>query len=123
MNQEPITIYGDGKQVRDILFITDLLDAFDKAVENIDRTKGQTYNIGGGREASISILELLEFLAMDLHIKPSEISFGPWRVADQKVYISNTSKAKRDFGWEPKVSTEKGLRELYRWMKQVRRKT
>jgi len=122
MEQEPITIYGDGKQVRDILFITDLLDAFDKALENIERTKGQAYNIGGGREGSISILELIEFLDKDLGIKPSGVSFGPWRVADQKVYISNTSKARKDFDWEPKVSREEGLRELYQWMKEARGK-
>jgi len=117
MEKKPITIYGDGKQVRDILFITDLLEAFDKAVENIEHTRGQAYNIGGGRENSISILELLEFLEKDLGIKPSEVNFGPWRLADQKVYISNTRKAKREFGWEPKVSREEGIKRLYEWMK------
>ncbi len=117
MEKSPITIYGDGKQVRDILFITNLLDAFDKAVENIEQTRGKAYNIGGGRKDSISIMELLEFLEKDLDIKPSGVSFDPWRVADQRIYISNTAKAKMDFGWEPKVSMEEGLRELYRWMK------
>ena len=118
LEKKPITIYGDGKQVRDILFITDLLDAFDKAAENIEQTKGQVYDIGGGRKNSISVLELLEFLEKDLGIKPSEVSFGPWRLADQKVYISNTQKAEREFGWEPKVSKEEGIRRLYQWMKE-----
>lgn len=121
MEKKPITIYGDGKQVRDILFVTDLLDAFDKAVENIERTKGQAYNIGGGRNNSISILELLEFLEKDLRIEPSAVSFGPWRLADQKVYISNTLKAKREFGWEPRVSKEEGIRRLYKWIKRGER--
>lgn len=119
MQKKPVTIYGDGKQVRDILFITDLLDAFDKAVQNIDHTSGQVYNIGGGRDNSISVLELLELIQKELKIKPSEISFGPWRLADQRVYISNTQKAKRDFGWEPKVRKEEGVRRLHEWMKSI----
>jgi len=121
IERKPITIFGDGKQVRDILFITDLLFAFDEAVENIERTKGQAYNIGGGRNNSISILELLEFLAKDLCIEPSEVSFGPWRLADQKVYISNTQKARRELGWEPRVSKEDGIRRLHEWMKREER--
>jgi len=118
MEEKPITIYGDGKQVRDILFITDLLHAFDKALEHVGQTKGQAYNIGGGRKNSASILELLEILENELGIKPSEVSFGSWRLADQKVYISNTSRARRDFGWEPEVSKEEGIRRLREWMKQ-----
>jgi len=117
MERKPITIYGDGKQVRDILFITDLLQVFDMALDNIEQAKGQTYNIGGGRNNSISILELLKFLPEHLCIEPSEVRFGPWRLADQKVYISNTQKAKRDLDWEPMVSKEEGIRKLYEWMK------
>jgi CDP-paratose 2-epimerase len=117
MEGKPTTIYGDGKQVRDVLFITDLLDAFDKAIGKIERTKGQAYNIGGGRVNSVSILELLEFMKKDLCIKPSEVSFSPWRLADQKVYISDTEKAKREFGWEPMTGMEEGIRRLHEWMK------
>jgi len=117
MEKKPITIYGDGKQVRDILFITDLLHAFDKALEHVEQTKGQAYNIGGGRKNSTSILELLEILENELGIKPSEVSFGPWRLADQKVYISNTSRARSDFGWEPRVGKEEGIRRLYQWIR------
>jgi CDP-paratose 2-epimerase len=120
MENKPVTIYGDGKQVRDILFITDLLNAFDRAVEKIDVTKGQVYNIGGGRENSLSILELLELMEGELGIKPSGVDFGPWRLADQKVYISNTAKARRDFGWAPKVSKEEGIARLFRWLKEGR---
>jgi len=117
IQQLPVTIYGDGKQVRDILFITDLLDAFDRAVQNIAVTGGQVYNIGGGRENAISVLELLEYIEKELKIKPSSVSFAPWRLADQKVYISNTQKAGREFGWEPRVSKEEGLKRLYEWLK------
>jgi CDP-paratose 2-epimerase len=120
MENKPVTIYGDGKQVRDILFITDLLNAFDRAVEKINVTKGQVYNIGGGRENSLSILELLELMEGELGIKPSGVDFGPWRLADQKVYISNTAKARRDFGWAPKVSKEEGIARLFHWLKEGR---
>jgi len=121
MEDKPVTIYGDGKQVRDILFITDLLAAFDQAVENIEATKGQVYNIGGGRENSLSILELLELMERELGIKPSGVDFGPWRLADQKVYISNTTKARRDFGWTPKVSKEEGITRLFHWLRKGER--
>jgi len=121
MENKAINIYGDGKQVRDILFIIDLLDAFDQALENIEATKGRVYNIGGGRKNSLSILEMLELLERELGIKPSKIGFGPWRLADQKVYISNNAKARRDFGWVPKVSKEEGITRLYHWMRKEER--
>lgn len=120
MEKKPVTIYGDGKQVRDILFISDLIDAFDKAIGNIDKTTGQVYNIGGTRENSISVLELIEFLEKGLGIKSSEVGFDKWRRADQKVYISNVSKAKKDFGWKPKIGKEEGIKRLYEWMKSIR---
>jgi CDP-paratose 2-epimerase len=117
--RKPIVIYGDGKQVRDILFITDLLDAFDRAVENIEAVRGQVYNIGGQRKNSISVLELLVLMERELGIRPSQISFDSWRRADQKVYISNTSRAREDLGWEARVDKEEGIKRLYEWMKKV----
>jgi len=121
MEKSPVTIYGDGKQVRDILFITDLLNAFDQALESIESTKGQAFNIGGGRRNSSSILELLQLLREKLGIQPSQVDFGPWRMADQKVYISNTAKAKKTFNWEPRVSQEEGITRLYEWMREGKR--
>jgi len=117
--KKPVTIFGDGKQVRDILYITDLLDAFDKVLENIHVAKGQAYNIGGGKTNSISVIELLNFLEENLGIKPSEINYGPWRRADQKIYISNTAKAMRDFNWQPRISKEEGIKKLYYWMQSL----
>ncbi len=117
MENKPITIYGDGKQVRDILFITDLVDMFDRVITGIDKAKGKAYNIGGGRENAISVLELLDLMESELGIKPSQVTFDSWRRADQKVYISNTGRANREFGWEPKVTKEDGIRKLYEWMK------
>ncbi len=120
MESQPVTIYGDGKQVRDILFISDLLNAFEKSVENIDKTAGNVYNIGGTRKNSISILELLEFLKEKINISSSSLKVDKWRLADQKVYITNASKAKKDFGWEPLISKEEGIRKLYEWMKNIK---
>ncbi|GAI89232.1 unnamed protein product, partial [marine sediment metagenome] len=78
----PINIYGDGKQVRDILYVSDLLNAFDMALERAEATCGQVYNIGGGRDNSISILELLDFMDTELGIRPSEVNYQEWRRAD-----------------------------------------
>jgi CDP-paratose 2-epimerase len=112
---KPITIYGDGKQVRDILFIDDLARAFDLACKNVEKTKQQVYNIGGGVKNTISLLELIEFLEKLIGRK-IDYRFSDWRPFDQKVYISSIDKAKKDFGWEPKISKEEGIRKLFDWV-------
>ncbi|WP_176229214.1 GDP-mannose 4,6-dehydratase [Candidatus Hakubella thermalkaliphila] len=112
---KPITIYGDGKQVRDVLFIDDLLEAFDRVVEHNETVQGQVYNIGGGPQNSISLLGLLGLLE-DLLGRRIRHSFSDWRPGDQPVFISDNSKARRDFGWEPKVSVQDGVERLLRWV-------
>ncbi len=109
-----ITIYGDGKQVRDILHIKDVVNAVMKATEQIKTTKGQVFNMGGGIKNSISLLELIDFVQKETGKKPV-YEFADWRLADQKVYISDTSKAKKVFGWEPKVTKEEGIRRQIAW--------
>lgn len=111
----PLMIYGDGKQVRDILFVEDLCKAFVLATENISKTKGKVYNIGGGRENTISLLELLSYLGELLKNK-IEYSFDNWRHGDQRVYYSDISKAKKDFGWIPRISKEDGIVKLFNWI-------
>jgi len=108
-----IILYGDGKQVRDVLFVDDLVGAFENAIKNIGKTKGKVYNIGGGCNNTISLLELLNLLKK-LGLNP-KYSFGNWRPADQKVYISNISKAK-EFSWRPLISPEEGVRKLLKWI-------
>jgi CDP-paratose 2-epimerase len=111
----PITLHGDGKQVRDILFIDDLLDAIDAAVANIRRTSGQVYNVGGGPQNVISLRELLDYLGRKQdHAVP--YTLAAWRTGDQRVYVSNISKAQEDFGWAPKISVKRGLDLLYDWV-------
>jgi CDP-paratose 2-epimerase len=112
-----ISIYGDGKQIRDILFIDDLVEAFNKATSNITKTKGQIYNIGGGPANTASLLELLAHLEKISGYR-SSFSFHDWRAGDQKVYFSDITKAKKDFGWEPKISKHEGVRRLSEWVKQ-----
>jgi len=112
-----LTIYGDGKQVRDILFIQDLVNAFQSALQNIKITKGEVYNIGGGPENVISLLELLNILEKLLNHK-IENDCGDWRPGDQKVYYSNISKAKKDFNWKPIISKTEGIEKLFNWVKE-----
>ena len=113
-------IYGDGKQVRDILFVTDLVNAYDSGYKKIDKIKGNIYNIGGGKNNNISLLELLEILE-NLGLKP-KYEFSVWRPSDQKVFIADISKAKKDFSWEPKISAKEGIRKLFDWVKENKSK-
>jgi CDP-paratose 2-epimerase len=112
---KPITIYGTGKQVRDNLFITDLLEAFDLAVKNIEKVKGKVFNVGGGHKNTSSLLELIDLLEK-ITGKKSKITFSEWRPFDQLVYISNINKIKEAIGWEPKVSVEEGVKKLVKWV-------
>ena len=114
LHDKKIIIYGDGKQIRDILHVKDVVDAVTKATEKINATKGQVFNMGGGVDNSISLLELMNFVQKETGKKPV-YEFADWRLADQKVYISNTEKARKIFGWQPKVSKEEGMRRQIKW--------
>ena len=116
----PITIYGDGKQVRDILHVEDLIRAFELAVEHIDVTQGKAYNIGGGPQNSISIWVEFSDIISKLLGREVEVAYGDWRPGDQKIYISNISKAKRDFDWSPKITPILGIGRLYNWIRSNR---
>lgn len=111
----PITIYGDGMQVRDVLYVDDLFEAWDTAVKKIDDVTGRIYNIGGGPDNSLSLLELIEMLEKYLD-KRIEYSFDDWRPGDQPVYISDISKAKKELGWEPKTTPEQGVEKMTQWI-------
>jgi len=110
-----INLYGNGKQVRDILYIDDLISAFDLAFKNINKTKGRAYTIGGGINFSLSILEFLDILESVSH-KKVFFKIKPWRLADQKVYISDVSSSKKDFNWFPKISPKVGIKRMYKWI-------
>lgn len=111
-----ITIYGNGKQTRDILFVDDLCDAYIKATKNIKKTAGQIYNIGGGAENTISVwFEFGKILEKTMNVK-LDPKWSDWRPGDQPLFVCDTSKAERDFGWKPKTSKEKGIKIMVEWI-------
>jgi CDP-paratose 2-epimerase len=110
-----IYVYGDGKQVRDILNVKDLLNAFDLAVAKIRKTRGQVYNMGGGPKNTLSILELFDILE-DITGKKVEYGVGDERPGDQKIYIAGIGKARKEFGWEPRTSPRETVKMLYDWV-------
>lgn len=116
----PITIYGDGKQVRDVLYIDDLLDAYDAAVERTDRVKGQVYNLGGGPQNVMSIWAEFGPLLEKLLGKPIPVARGDWRPGDQRVFYADIRKAERELGWKPKVRVEEGVGRLFEWVRENR---
>jgi CDP-paratose 2-epimerase len=116
----PITIYGDGKQVRDLLYVDDLARAFELAMQNIARAAGQVYNIGGGPERTLSIWTETRPLLEKLAGRTLNASYSDWRPGDQRVYVSDIRKARADFGWAPLVSPEEGLARLWGWVQMNR---
>ena len=116
---KPVTIYGNGKQVRDVLYIEDILRAYDLAFKKIKKTRGKVYTIGGGPNFSLSIWELFEILEK-LGDKKFNYKLSSWRPGDQKIYVSDLSSIKRDIGWTPRFSPKQGLEKLYNWISQNR---
>lgn len=116
---QPLTIYGNGKQVRDLLFVDDLVRAFKLASLHIERTAGNVYNIGGGPSNALSIWADLRPRLEQLAGRPVQVLTDKWRPGDQPVYVSDTRKANSDFGWQPLVSVDEGLRQLWGWAQTV----
>lgn len=111
-----ISIYGDGKQVRDILYVDDLLEAYSLAIKKIDKVAGQVFNIGGGGENTISIWSDLQPILEKILCRKITASLHPWRPGDQKIYISNISKVEKILGWKPKIKPKTGIRMLSDWV-------
>lgn len=115
LRREPITIYGDGKQVRDVLFVEDLVDAMIFAQANVDAVEGHAFNIGGGPANTISLLELIALIGK-LQGEAPRVNFADWRAADQRFYVSDTRRFTTGTGWRPCVGVSEGLRRLHRWL-------
>ena len=113
----PVTIFGDGKQVRDMLYVGDLVDAYLLAVDAIDRTSGRAYNIGGGPAFALSIWSEFAAAMRDAGMEPPTVEFAPPRQGDQRVFVSDTRRAAADFGWAPHTAPAEGLRHLAEWVK------
>ncbi len=117
--KKPITIYGNGKQVRDVLYIDNLLEAYQLGLNAISRTSGQIFNIGGGSTNALSLLEYVKILEDILGYKV-KIKFDRIRPGDQKVFISDNSKIKKHLKWEPKISYKVGIKNLLSWIEEHR---
>jgi CDP-paratose 2-epimerase len=116
----PITIYGDGKQVRDALHVDDLLNAYDAAIENIDLTAGRIYNVGGGPQNVISVWAEFGPMLEKLLGKKIPVGRGDWRPGDQHVFYADIRKAGRELGWGPKIGVKEGIEKLFAWVSENR---
>jgi CDP-paratose 2-epimerase len=116
----PITIYGDGKQVRDVLHVDDLLDAYDAAIAKIDKVKGEVFNLGGGPQNTLAIWTEFGPMLEKLLGRPVPVSRGDWRPGDQKVFVADIRKAKKVLGWQPKIGAQEGVKRLFEWVSENR---
>jgi CDP-paratose 2-epimerase len=118
INNRPMTIYGDGTQVRDLLDARDLCALYSTVIQNIDRTRGEIYNVGGGPQNQRNLLEVIEQIGRLTNRKP-KFTFADWREGDQTYYVSDITKAKKALDWEPKIDFDRGLSELIAWAETV----
>ncbi len=112
-----VTIYGDGKQIRDVLWVEDLIAAFDAFAQNGGRSGACVFNIGGGEGNTLSLLELVDHLKA-ITRREMKVKYGSWRAFDQKVYVSDIAKAKRVLQWSPQVGVSEGIKRLVCWIEE-----
>lgn len=115
MHRKPITLYGTGKQVRDLLFVDDLVELYDKAFSQMKKVKGRAYNIGGGPGNTLSLLELLSHLEGELGM-PIKYSFSSVRAGDQPIFVADTRRVMKELGWAPATTFAKGFSQMRAWM-------
>jgi CDP-paratose 2-epimerase len=115
--ERQITIYGDGKQTRDVLHVSDLVGAYEAAIDRRATVSGQAFNVGGGPGNTMSLLELLDYLREELGrtIAPA---FSGWRPGDQPVFVCDLAKAEQQLGWRPEVPVREGVRQLIGWVRE-----
>jgi CDP-paratose 2-epimerase len=116
---KPFTIFGDGKQIRDTLWVGDLVNAYERAIERISTVSGEVFNMGGGPENTLSLNELVATLDRNFgkHFNPP---FADWRPGDQRVFVADVRKAERLLGWKPKMKTAEGVEKLLNWARENR---
>ncbi|MBX4910135.1 NAD-dependent epimerase/dehydratase family protein, partial [Rhizobium bangladeshense] len=112
---EPISIYGDGKQVRDILHVDDAVAAYRALLSNIERVSGKAFNLGGGPRNAVSVLSVLREIEVFAG-RPVETSFGPWRAGDQFYFVADTTRLEQETGWQAGIGWRHGLRHLAEWL-------
>ncbi|CAO3440195.1 SDR family NAD(P)-dependent oxidoreductase [Azospirillum endophyticum] len=116
LNGEPITIYGDGRQVRDVLFVADTVQAYVSAWERIEQVKGRAFNLGGGAANAISLRQLIAHIE-HLMGRRVEVSYGDWRAGDQRYYVSDTRAARRTLGLAEPTDWKRGVALLAEWLR------
>ena len=117
LQRRAITVYGDGRQVRDILYVDDLVEAFLAAQARMPELRGRAFNIGGGPQHTLSLLELLARIE-HLQGHAARVAHAPWRVGDQRYYVSDTRAFQTATGWRARVSVEDGIRRLHDWLRE-----
>ena len=119
LGKKEISIYGNGKQVRDLLFVDDLVQAYEKAINNQTQVQGKAFNIGGGYTNSMSIVEYLDFISD--HLKTQiDYSFHPPRLGDQKYFVSDNAKITEVMGWKPNTRATDGIPQMIDWISKNR---
>lgn len=113
-----ITVFGDGKQVRDVLYIDDLVRLFEVVVENRKKAQGEIFNVGGGYRNTLAVWSEFGPLLEELFGKKLQVQFDDWRPGDQKVYVSDIRRVKKVLGWSPKISVREGMKKLFTWIQE-----
>ena len=113
----PVTVYGNGFQVRDLLWIDDLCELYRMAIARIDAIAGNVYNIGGGPPNALSVTEVLQRLE-HLYGKHVHVAYGSWRHGDQRIFVADTARVTHDLGWKPRTTVETGIPRLIDWVRQ-----
>lgn len=114
LRDRPITVYGDGRQVRDILYVSDLADLYERCLRMPDRAWGRAYNAGGGAAFAVSLLDVIDLIGSVTGTRP-RVRHGPWRPSDQRIYVTDHARITRVTGWAPATPPEAGVRELLAW--------
>jgi len=118
LKDRPLTIYGDGTQVRDLLDARDLSRLYEQVISDIDKSRGEIYNVGGGPENERNLLEVIERIGT-LTGKQPQYTFADWREGDQEYYVSDVTKANEQLGWKPQIPFEQGLKDLVAWASSI----
>jgi CDP-paratose 2-epimerase len=116
---DPITLYGDGCQVRDVLWIDDLVEAMRLAADRIDAVAGRVFNVGGGAENAVTVREVIDRL-QEITGRSVPVALAGWRPGDQRIYVSDTTRIERALGWRPRTSWKAGLEKLAAWLEEAR---
>jgi len=118
---KPITVYGNGKQVRDLLFVSDLVAYYDKIISSIDQVKGKAFNLGGGMRNALSLRQFFSILE-NISGVPVSYSTDKWRPGDQEMFVSNNARAEELLGFSPQVSCQEGIAKIFYWLKEYYQK-